>query len=98
MNRSITGFVAVIALGSAVLAGLAEAKADYRRGGLLGGMSAAEVMGGAYSPGYGYWYGSGDPAPVDYRNPGGPPPGCIIRRQRMWDGYGWRWHKLRICH
>jgi hypothetical protein len=96
MNRSVTALFAVVALGAAVLTGLTEASAsDYRRSGLIGGMSAAEVMG---APGYGYGYYPGYPAPAHYARLDGPPPGCVIRRQRLWDGYGWRWHKLRICH
>lgn len=96
MNRSVTAFVAVVAFGAAGLSGLTEASAyDYRRTGLIGGMSAAEVMG---APAYGYGYYAGYPAPAHYAPLDGPPPGCVIRRQRLWDGYGWRWQKLRICH
>lgn len=86
MKRSVAGFVGTIVLGAAVLAGLTEANAVDRRG-LIGGMSAAEVMGVPYYP-----------APVHYEPPAGPPPGCAIRRQRVWDGYRWHWRKLRICH
>jgi hypothetical protein len=96
MNRSVAAFVAVIAFGATALTGLSEASAsDYRRTGLIGGMSAAEVMG---APAYGYGYYAGYTAPAYYAPLDGPPPGCVIRRQRLWDGYGWRWQKLRICH
>jgi hypothetical protein len=88
MNRSISGIVAVIAFGVAAWTGLTEASAsDYRRSGLLGGMSAAEVMG---VPSY--------PVQAHYGPLDGPPPGCVIRNQRMWDGYRWTWRRLRICH
>jgi hypothetical protein len=97
MNRSAICLVAIIAFGAAAFGGQNDAAAsDYRRSGLIGGMSAAEVMGVPYGYGYGYYPGyaaSAQYAPLD-----GPPPGCVIRRQRMWDGYGWRWRKLRICH
>jgi hypothetical protein len=90
MKRSVIGCVA-IAL--AVFAGATEANAGSGRAwGIIGGMSASEVMGGPYYGAYGY------PAAAAYVRPLGPPPGCVIRQQRMWDGYGWRWRKLRICH
>lgn len=97
MKRSVTGFVGGIVVGSAVMgaavwAGLTEANAVDRRG-LIGGMSASEVVGAPY-----YGYDAGHPAPVYYASPGGPPPGCVIRRQRVWTGYYWIWRKLRVCH
>jgi hypothetical protein len=90
MKRSVIGCVA-IAL--AVFAGATEANAGSGRAwGIIGGMSASEVMGGPYYGAYGY------PAAATYVRPLGPPPGCVIRQQRVWEGYGWRWRKLRICH
>ena len=91
MKRSVIVSVAAIAL--AVFAGATEATAGSGRAtGLIGGMSASEVMGGPYYGAYGY------PAAVVYERPLGPPPGCVIRQQRVWEGYSWRWRKLRICH
>lgn len=104
MKRSVTGLLGGIALaaavsGAAVLAGLTEANASDRTvaAGIIGGMSAAAVVGAPYYPSYGNYYPS-YPAPVYYVPPDGPPPGCVIRGQRAWDGYRWTWRKLRICH
>lgn len=99
MKRSVAGFVGSIVFGAAVLAGPNEASASYRgAAGIIGGMSAAAVMGAPYYPAYGYNYYPSYPAPVYFVPPDGPPPGCAIRQQRVWDGYRWRWRKLRICH
>ena len=38
-------------------------------------------------PGYGYY---GGPAYV-------AAPGCYWQRQRFWDGYGWRFRRVRVC-
>ncbi len=59
--------------------------------GLLGGAiigGAIANSGGYYGPGYGYY---GGPAPVYY---GG---GCYLRRERFWDGYGWRVRRVQVC-
>lgn len=55
--------------------------------GLLGGAiigGAIANSGGYYGPGYGY-YGAA---------PGG---GCYLRRERFWDGYGWRVRRVQVC-
>lgn len=102
MKRSVTGLaggivrrtavIGAAVMGVAVLAGSTEANAVYR-GGLIGGMSASEVVGAPY-----YGFDPSYPAPVYYASPGGPPPGCVIRRQRVWTGYHWISRKLRVCH
>lgn len=97
MNRSLTGFLGAVALTAAVVAVPADANALDRRD-IIGGMSAAAVMGAPYDSGYGYGVYPGAAAPVYYGPPLGPPPGCVIRQQRVWDGYRWYWRKLRICH
>lgn len=59
--------------------------------GLLGGAiigGAIANSGGYYGPGYGYY---GAPAPAYY---GG---GCYLRRERFWDGYGWRVRRVQVC-
>jgi hypothetical protein len=93
MNRSVFGFLGAIALTAAVTAVPTDANALDRRD-IIGGMSAAAVMGVPYDRSYGSYPGD----PVYYVRPDGPPPGCVIRRQRVWDGYGWRMQKLRVCH
>jgi len=59
--------------------------------GLLGGAiigGAIANSGGYYGPGYGYY---GGPALAYY---GG---GCYLRRERFWDGYGWRVRRVQVC-
>ncbi len=105
IDRSVLGCVGAVVFGVAVVAAPTGAQASDGRAlayGIIGGMSAGAVMGGApYYPGYpayGYNYYPSYPAPAYYAAPDGPPPGCVIRQQRVWDGYRTRWRKLRICH
>lgn len=105
MKRSVFGCLSVAALVAAIVAVPSEVDArNYGRAyaaGIIGGMSAGAILGTPYYPGYGYGYYPGYvgyPAPVYHVAPLGPPPGCVIRRQKAWDGYRWHWRKLRICH
>jgi hypothetical protein len=98
MKSSVTGCVAAAVLFAMAAVGPTAADAGNRpawAAGVIGGMSANEILGWP-SPYYGYYPAS--PAPAHYAAPAGPPPGCVIRQQKVWAGYGWRWRKLRICH
>jgi hypothetical protein len=92
MKRSVIAGLSAIALGLAIAS--APTQAEARRN-IIGGMSAAEVVGAPY---YGYGYYPGDPALYPTPAAFGPPPGCVIRNQKVWIGYRWTWRKLRICH
>ena len=69
--------------------------------GVVGGLAAGAIIGGAYPyyPGY-----VGYPAPVSYPGPGYypaptyPPPGCVIRQRPVTNGYGWSMRKIRVCY
>jgi hypothetical protein len=105
MKRSIFGCLGAAALAAALVSVPGEANArDYGRAyaaGIIGGMSAGAILGTPYYPGYGYGYYPGYvgyPAPVYHVAPLGPPPGCVIRQQKVWNGDRWHWRKLRICH
>jgi MFS family permease len=83
----------------------APTEAEARRGGavaagVIGGLAAGAIIGGAAYPYYGYGYYPSYPAPVYVPEPAyyGPPPGCVLRRQRVWDGYAWRRQNIRVCH
>jgi hypothetical protein len=93
VKRFAAGIGAAMAF-AALVTVTTQANAASGRG-LIGGMSAAEVMGwpdGYAGPAVDY------PATASYVRPLGPPPGCVVRQQRIWEGYYWRWRKLRICH
>ncbi len=80
--------------------------ANAQRGfgaGLAAGVIGGAIVGGAlagpgyygpgyyYGPRYGYYgYGPGYVAD-DYYG------GCVWQRQRFWDGYGWRFRRVRVC-
>lgn len=62
--------------------------------GVIGGLSAGEIVAGAgylhTDPAFAY----GGAGPLYY----GPPPGCVIRAQRVWTGYGWTNRRIRVCY
>jgi hypothetical protein len=78
--------------------------------GVIGGLSAGAIMAGAgypyigypypYAryPAYGYGFYPGYPGPVYAVAPTFPPPGCVIRAQRVWNGVAWRTRKIRVCY
>ena len=45
----------------------------------------------AYYGGYGYYGGPAYVAGPGYYG------GCYWQRQRFWDGYGWRFRRVRVC-
>jgi hypothetical protein len=108
MRKSVTGCLSALALVAMLMAAPTQADARNNRAlaaGVIGGLSANAILGGypyyGSDPGFAYGYYPrypGYPAPVYYVPPLGPPPGCVIRQQKVWSGDGWRWRKLRICH
>lgn len=111
-KKTLTAVAAAAIVAAATIA--APTSADARRGhrggaivaGVIGGLAAGAIIAGAggyyggygpyyggygYGPGYGYG-GYYAPAYYDYG------PGCVIRRQRVWDGYGWRIRRVRVCY
>lgn len=103
MKKSMMAVAIVAALAATSLAAPTEAEA--RRGGavaagIIGGLAAGAIIGSAAYPYYGYGYYPGYPAPAYVPGPAyyGPPPGCVLRRQRVWDGYAWRRQNIRVCH
>jgi hypothetical protein len=105
MRKTLMALAAVATL--AVSAVVAPAPAHAQRGfgaALAGGLIGGAIVGGAvaaspygygpgyYGPGYGPGYGYGGPAYV-----AADPYGCYWQRQRFWDGYGWRFRRVRVC-
>ena len=93
MKATMIGVVtaAALALTSVAAPQPAEARGGRIAAGVIGGLAAGALIGGAlaapryYGP-YGY-YGS-----AYY-----PGPGCYWQRQRYWDGFAWRVRPVQIC-
>ena len=88
---------AVLAIGStAVTTNSAQAGCGWGCGVAIGVGTAALIgaasAGHAHPHGHGYGYGYG-PSYV-----GGPYGGCYWRRERFFDGYGWRVRNVQVCH
>jgi hypothetical protein len=105
MKKTLTAVAAAAIVAAATIApDPAEARRGHRGGaiaaGVIGGIAAGAIIAGAgrhygYGPyygGYGYGHGYYAPAYYDYG------PGCVIRRQRVWDGYGYRIRRVRVCY
>ena len=92
MTRTLTTIAAAATLAIAAVA--APAPAQARGGaiaaGVLGGLAAGAIIGGAAARPYGYYdgpyYGAYAAAP------------CGWRRERVWDGFGWRIRRVRVCY
>jgi hypothetical protein len=85
LTRTLTALAAAATLTFAAVAMPQPAEAR-------GGRVAAGIIGGIASNGYGY-YGPRyyAPAPIYYG------PRCWWTRERIWDGYGWRLRRVRVC-
>jgi hypothetical protein len=72
----------------------AQARGGRIAAGVIGGLAAGAIVGSAFAgPRY---YGGG---PSYY---GGGPyyaygGGCYVHRERVWDGFGWRTRRVRVC-
>jgi hypothetical protein len=94
MRKTLVALAAVATL--AVSAAATPAHAQRGLGAAVaGGLIGGAIVGGAiaaspygYGPGYYGYYGA--PAYV-------VDDGCYWQRQRFWDGYGWRFRRIRVC-
>jgi hypothetical protein len=101
MKSTLTALAAAAVVAIAATAAPTSAEAHWRGGGavaagVIGGIAAGALIAGATRPSYGYGYYGGPayyPAPVYY---GGP--ACTVRRERFFDGYGWRVRRVRVCY
>ena len=91
MTRTLTTLAAAATVAIAAIA--APAPAQARGGaiaaGVLGGLAAGAIIGGAAARPYGYYDGG-------YYAYGAAP--CGWRRERVWDGYGYRIRRVRVCY
>lgn len=95
LNKTLTAIAAAAALTIAAVATPqpAEARGGRVAAGIIGGLAAGAIIGSLaaqnrYYYGPSHYYG---PGPVYYR------PHCWWTRERVWDGYGWRLRRVRVC-
>jgi hypothetical protein len=107
IGKTLTALAAAAALTIAAVAAPqpAEARGGRVAAGIIGGLAVGAIIGSmayngrgyhygpgyAYGPGYGYGPRYYRPAPVYYG------PRCWWQRERVFDGYGWRVHRVRVC-
>lgn len=87
MTKTLTALAAAATIGLAAVA--TPQPAEARNGGaiaagVIGGLAVGALIGAAYGPGY---YAA---APGYYG-------GCYWTRQRVWDGWGWRFRRVQVC-
>jgi hypothetical protein len=96
-TRTLIALAAAGTLGLAAVA--APQPAEARNGGaiaagVIGGLAVGALIGAAANgPYYGY-------APGYYAGPayyGYGYGGCYWARQRVWDGWGWRFRRVQVC-
>ena len=92
MTKTLTALTAAATFAIVAVAAPQQADARWRGGGgagIVGGLAAAAIIGGALAgPRYGYYGYGGDPYYGGYYG------GC--ERYRVMTPYGWRWH--RTCY
>jgi hypothetical protein len=107
MRKTLMALAAVATVAISALAAPAPAHAQRGLGAAVaGGIIGGAIVGGAlagpgyygggygpgyYGPGYGYYGGPAYVAADPYAG------GCYWQRQRFWDGYGWRFRRVRVC-
>jgi hypothetical protein len=87
MKKTFAAFVAVAAIAAG---SLTTTPASAQRG--LGAAVAGGIIGGAIVGGA---VAASRPAPVYVEE--APPPGCVWRRERYWDGYNWVFRRVPMC-
>ena len=95
ITKPLTALAAAATLGLVAVTAPQPAEAHGSGGaiaaGIIGGLAAGAIIGSAvaHGPYYGpgYYYGAG---PAYYG-------GCYWTRQRVWDGWGWRFQPVRVC-
>jgi hypothetical protein len=94
MKKTLTALAAAATIAVAAVAApqQAEARGGRIAAGIIGGLAVGAIIGSAvnsshYGPGY-YAYGPGP-----YYGPA-----CYWTRQRVFDGFGWRWQRVRVCN
>jgi hypothetical protein len=104
MNRILCSLAAAGMLAAATVAAPSAASAQCRgcgvAAGVIGGLAAGAIIGGAIANAPPPYYYGPPPGPV-YVAPGpytGYEPGCYwTRGAARWDGYGWVYPHVQVC-
>ena len=95
MTKTLTALAAVATMAVAAVAVPQQAQARWHGRhfgpGIIGGLAAGAIIGGALAAPY--YYGDGPYYYGGYY--GGPYAYGACWRERFWTPYGWRWH--RVC-
>jgi hypothetical protein len=96
MTRTLTTLAAAtaIAVGAVASPMTAEAR-HFPAGPFIGGLAAGAILGAAIAPRYYGGYYEPYYAPAYYDDYG---PSCVQRRERFWDGWGWRVRIVNDCY
>jgi hypothetical protein len=99
MTRTLTALAttAIVAAAAVTMPTTADARGGGIGLGIVGGLAAGAIVGGALAAPYYYgdgpYHGYGRPyyasAPYPYRS--------CWRHQRFWDGFGWVVRPVRVC-
>ncbi|HEX5508012.1 MAG TPA: hypothetical protein VFX37_05865 [Pseudolabrys sp.] len=94
MKKTLTALAtaATLAVAAVAVPQQAEARGGALAAGIIGGLAAGAIIGSAaaHGPYYGpAYYG---PAPAYYG------PACYWTRERIWNGWGWHWRRVRVCN
>ena len=66
--------------------------------GVVGGLAAGAIIGGALASQPAYAEPPPPPPPRYYYEDDGDGPICHVERRRVWvEGYGWRHHRVEVC-
>jgi hypothetical protein len=98
MTRTLTALAtaATVAAAAITMPTAADARGGRIGLGILGGLAAGAIVGGALAAPYYYgggpYYGYGGPYYA-----AGPYPYRCWHRERFWDGFGWSVRRVRVC-
>jgi MFS family permease len=94
MRKTLLAIAAAATLVVASVAAPQQAEAGGRGGaiaaGIIGGIAAGALIGGALASQPRYYYY--EPGPAYYYRPR-----CFWSRERYWNGWRWRSHRVRVC-
>jgi len=86
MKKTFAALVAVATIAGSLATTPASAQ-RYLGAAVAGGLIGGAIVGGAVA--------ASRPAPVYVEE--APPPGCVWRTQRFWDGYAWAYRRVPAC-